>query len=91
MALITKKKLILVEAKEIEFEDKEKPGSKIKKWKYTFLQQDGNLLIGYLPGADYKAEVQDVEGWDETKAKVFLFAPRIFNGETTYILQPKAK
>lgn len=90
MALLTKKNLILVEAKEIKFQDADTK-QEIVKWKYTFLQEDGNLVIGYLPTADYKGEVQDVEGWDGTKAKAFVFSPRIFEGKTTYVLQPKTK
>jgi hypothetical protein len=90
MALLTKKNLILVEAKEIKFLDKQ-TGKEITKWKYTFLQEDGNLVIGYLPTADYKGEVQDVEGWDGSKAKAFVFAPKLFEGVTTYVLQPKSK
>jgi len=90
MALLSKKNLILVEAKEIKFKDKES-GKDISKWKYTFLQDNGDLVIGYLNTPDYRGEVQDVEGWDNTKAKAYVFTPKIYEGVTTYSLQPKAK
>jgi len=91
MALIFKKKLILVEAKEIEFPDKQNPSEIVKKFKYTFLDETGNLVEGYLDTPDYVKDVQDVEGFDESKAKVYSFAVRKFNDKTSYILQPKAK
>jgi len=86
MLTITKE-LILVEAKRISFDGRDGIVDKIK---YTFLQEDGNLMQAYedLPGT-YLKDVVETDGWDSKKAKKYNFRGTIFQGKTTYKLLPK--
>lgn len=86
--LILKKKLILVEAKKIEFVGKDM--EQIEKIKYTFLTKEGSLYEAYedAPGT-YLKDVTEVNAWDETKAKEYPFKASLYNKETVYKLQPR--
>jgi hypothetical protein len=86
---VAKKQLILVEAKRISFTGRDGTVDKIK---YTFLQADGNLMQAYeeLPGS-YLKEVQEVDGWDEKKAKSYSFRATVYQGKTEFKLLPKTK
>lgn len=88
MALIVKKNLILVEARKIEFKDKE-TGQPVQKFKYVFLTPDELLISGYLDTDDYLKEVQNVEGWESEKSKIYSFALSEFKGETSLKLLNK--
>jgi translation elongation factor P/translation initiation factor 5A len=91
MAIIVQKKLICVEAKKISFKGRE--GKLIEKWKYLFLDKDGNLIQGFLDTNDYEQDVQEInEGdFDESKAKTYLFEKKFFNGQTTDKLLPRKR
>ena len=77
MAIIVSKKLICVEAKKISFKGRE--GKLIEKFKYLFLDKDGNLIQGFLDTNDYEQDVQEInEGnFDELKQK-FIFLKKSF-------------
>lgn len=91
MAIIVSKKLICVEAKKISFKGRE--GKLIEKWKYLFLDKDGNLIQGFLDGNDYEQDVQEVQDgvFDEAKAKTYLFEKKFYNGQTTDKLLPRKR
>ncbi|GAI12974.1 unnamed protein product, partial [marine sediment metagenome] len=69
-----------VDAREIDFKDDK--GVKIKKWKYTFLQKDGKLKIGYDENGIYKDDVKTITKWDDKEAKNYYFELSEFQGET---------
>ncbi len=80
MPILKEVKLILVDAKEIEFMgDKNEP---IKKWKYTFLQEDGTLKVGYDSNGIYKDDVKTVKSWDSAKAQNYFWELTEFQGIT---------
>jgi len=91
MAIIVSKKLICVEAKKVSFKGRE--GKQIEKFKYLFLDKDGNLIQGFLDGNDYEQDVQEIDegNFDESKAKTYLFEKKFFNGQTTDKLLPRKK
>jgi hypothetical protein len=91
MAIIVSKKLICVEAKKIAFKGRE--GKLIEKWKYLFLDKDGNLIQGFLDTNDYEQDVQDISdgNFDEAKAKTYLFQKKFYHGETTDKLLPRKR
>lgn len=82
-----KKKLILVDATNIEFQGRE--GGMVKKCKYTFLQADGTLMEAYDDKGSYSKDVVNCSAWDEALAKEFVFSAKLFQGKTTYKLVPK--
>jgi hypothetical protein len=88
--LTLKKNLILVEAKKIEFKGQD--NESVEKIKYTFLTKEGSLIEGFedAPGT-YMKDVQEVDSWDETKAKKYPFRASLFHGETKYTLLPKGE
>lgn len=80
MPLFLTKKLILIEARQIEFEGKN--GSKVKKWKYTFLTPDEKLMTSYDDNGVYADKVKTIQKWDEKESQPFTFVMREFQGQT---------
>lgn len=87
MPIIIKKKLILVEAKKIEFVGRDM--EKVEKVKYTFLTPDGQLTEAFDDNGGYTKDIQEVSAWDDKKAKEYPFKATLFNGRTEYKLMPK--
>lgn len=87
-------RLILIEADVIEFQGKE---GKVQKAKYKFLQkpdEDGKPKFKIAYGDPIKKtffdQVQNVElknGWDDSKAKNYVFEIKEFDGETRETLR----
>lgn len=74
------KKLILVSAQKINFKDKETK-EPVSKYKYLFLKPDGTYLVAYDEIGFYKDDVVDqVVGWDDSKAKHYPFELKEFEG-----------
>ena len=90
MAIIVQK-TYLRRSEKISFKGRE--GKLIEKWKYLFLDKDGNLIQGFLDTNDYEQDVQEIhEGnFDEAKAKTYLFEKKFFNGQTTDKLLPRKR
>lgn len=78
------KKLILVSAEQITIKDKE-TGEPIKKWKYLFMQKDGSYMKPQYDeiGLYVKDVANDVQGWDESKAKTYMFNLKEYQGIVT--------
>lgn len=75
------KKLILTSVERITFKDKE-TRSPVSKFKYLFLKPDGTYLVAYDEIGFYKDDVVDqLQGWDESKAKHYPFELKEFNGQ----------
>lgn len=89
MPIIQQKKLILVEAKEINFQGRN--GEAVKKWKYTFLGPDEKLSVAYDDYGVYGKRVKSVNGWDPIQAENFTFVLREFQGQTKLQLMSGAQ
>lgn len=94
------KRLILLDAEEIEFDEKKdgrKTGTKISTWKYTFLTPEKDekgkpiLLEAFNKSNVYKSEIVQMPklDWDESKAKDYPFGIKFFNGEQKEMLLDK--
>lgn len=80
MPILDTKKLILVHAKEIEFKGQQ--GEMVKCWKYQFVDPDLEFIIAYGQKGTFKDEVHTLDkGWDESKAKNFVFEVREWDGQ----------
>jgi len=82
MPIINNQKLILADARQIQFTDK-RTGALVSKWKYTFLTPEGKLKRGFDDNGFYKDEVKVCTGWDESLAKDYPWELTEFQGETT--------
>lgn len=90
MPLVIKDKLILIEAKKIEFKDK-KTGENVEKYKYEFLNSDNQIIVGYLSTDDYIQEVKTIEGgYQEELANEYVFKLSEYEGKTNRVLMPKS-
>lgn len=89
MAMIVKKKLMLVNLENIVTKGE-------KKTMHTFIDKGCSVVKGYLSGhdvqdyADCLVELQEELAFDESKAKLFPFKMNEWEGETTFRLQPKS-
>jgi len=81
-------KLVLVESKEIEFKDKE-TGEQISKWKYSFLNNADEIVVGYLDDSDYDDEVQTVGTFADGTPKLYPWEGKIFQNKVTWKLVPR--
>jgi len=86
MPITSTERLILVEAKKIEFTSK-KTGDIVKKWKYKFVQKFApgakpEFVVAYDDLGVYSENVETIDGWDESKAKDYVFTLTEFDGET---------
>lgn len=81
MPITIKKRLILVEAKPINFKSKE-TGEMVSKWRYKFIDPDMKYHVGYDDLGVYSSDVETIENWDDKKAKDYLWSLTEFNGET---------
>lgn len=85
------RRLILVDAQKLVFVPKGK-SEEVTKMKYTFYSKDGTYLEAFedMPGT-YQNDVETIAGWDESKAKDFVFQVKLFKGLVSYKLVPKTK
>jgi hypothetical protein len=90
MAMIVKKRLMLVNLENIVVKGE-------KKTMHTFIDKDCAVVKGYLAGhdvKDYVDKVVDLPGelsYDDSKAHLFPFKMNEWEGTTTFRLQSLAK
>lgn len=86
MALIQKRKLILVETKKGTFTptNGEQQGTIIHGWHLTFLNAEGKLVTAWTTDEEYCREIKDVEEYHVDDAKDYWFTVREFQGRTKY-------
>lgn len=84
MAIIHKKRLVLVEMQPIKL----KNGT--EKFKYTFLAPDNSIVLGYDNLGEYADLVVDSDGkYDDSQAHEFNFTPKEFEGKISDKLMTK--
>jgi len=85
MAIIHKKRLMLVDVIEIELKNG------VKKFKYTFITSDNKLMNAYDNTGEYADLVVDCDGkYDDILAHEFCFTPKEFKGVVSEKLMPRA-
>ncbi len=90
MAMIVKKRLMLVNVENIAVKDEPKT-------MYTFLDKDCAVVKGYLSGHNNKdyanclVELEDELKFDQSKSHLFPFKMSEWEGVTTFRLQPEKK
>lgn len=85
--LLREIKCVLVEIKPISFKGDE--GETINKYKYTFIDEDGDTQIGYLDYEAWTDKVVDSAVYDESKAITVGWAGSEFQGKITWRLNHK--
>jgi len=78
MMLQKKEKLVLVEIKPIDFKDKD-TGAIVKKYKYTFLNEAGEIRSGYDEKEKLKDRVVDTDKFIPEKSFEYSFEGKVWN------------
>lgn len=81
--------LVLFDITKIEFADKE-TGENVVKFKYSFFDEENNLVVGYLDDEEYTDMLADTGEYNKAQAHGFEFTGREFNNEIKWRLLPQA-
>lgn len=80
-----KEKLVLVEIKPIEITDKD-TGAKLKRFKYTFLNEEGAVRTGYADTEKLKERVVNTDKFNADKSHEYESIGRVWNDVLTWRL-----
>lgn len=82
--MVKTQKLMLVEIAKITFEDKDKPGEMLTRWKYTFLDEAGEHVLGYSEKEKHRERVVEYQPFDFAKAWAYELKGNLWDGSVTW-------